>query len=214
MKALLLAAGQGQRMRPHSLHTPKPLMYYGKYRLIEYNLFNLAKAGFKEVFINLSYRSQDFYPILQDGAKYNLKITYIFEPTGGLEAGGTIASNIDLFNNESFLMLSSDLYTNFDLSYFKTLKPQIAHILVKPTTNGLFTIKNNNLSNAGNDHDYANIGVFNPKAFVKWPKNCKIKLGIMFNQMLQQNLIINTSTLPSNNIWQNITNYNQIKKAP
>ena len=210
MKVLLLAAGKGQRMQPDSLNTPKPLLFCGKHRLIEHHLYNLAKAGYREVFINLSYRSQDFYPILGNGSKYKLKIHYVFEPTGGYEAGGTIINSLSYFGKEQFLMISADIYTNLDLKPLQQLRPKIAHLLLTQADSGLFNFKNNQITGPGN-YNYASIGVFNPAAFIGWPKQCKIKLKDILLTHLKNNTTLDASLLPENNIWHNITTHQQLK---
>jgi len=89
MKAMILAAGKGERMRPLTLHTPKPLVQAGGKRLIEYHLEALAKAGFTDIVINHAWLGQQIESYLGDGAQFGLRIRY--SPEGEpLETGGGI----------------------------------------------------------------------------------------------------------------------------
>jgi MurNAc alpha-1-phosphate uridylyltransferase len=210
MKALLLAAGQGKRMQPLSLITPKPLLCIGKYRLIEHHLINLAKAGFTEVLINLHYRSQDFAKILGNGENYNLNITYIYEPNPGLEAGGTIINAKQFLDNNPFLMISSDIFTSYNFKNLKTLNPEIAHLLlIDNNQSNDFNFINGRITSKGS-LSYANIGVFNPTAFDNWPENCKITLSTLINYQLKNNQTINAEIIGKNTMWHNVSTPQQL----
>ena len=89
-KAMILAAGRGERMRPLTDHTPKPLLKVGEKSLIEYHLLKLAKSGIKEIVINIAYKSVTIRETLGNGEKYNLKITYSDEGEEALETAGGI----------------------------------------------------------------------------------------------------------------------------
>jgi len=80
MKAMILAAGRGQRMRPLTDETPKPLLKVGEKALIEYHLYALAKAGFKEIVVNVAFHPQQFLQLLGDGSRYGVRIHYSMEP--------------------------------------------------------------------------------------------------------------------------------------
>ena len=209
MKALLLAAGQGKRMQPLSLITPKPLLFIGKYRLIEHHLINLAKAGFTEVLINLHYRSQDFAKILGNGENYNLNITYIYEPNPGLEAGGTIINAKQFLGNNPFLMISSDIFTNYDFAKLKNMNPHTAHLVLINNGKQVFNFIDGKITNKGN-LDYANIGVFNPTAFDNWPENCKITLSTLITHQLKNNQTINAEIIGKTTVWHNVSTPQQL----
>lgn len=89
MKAMILAAGKGERMRPLTLHTPKPLIQAGGKRLIEYHLEALAKAGFTDIVINHAWLGQQIEGYLGDGSQYGVRIQYSAEGEP-LETGGGI----------------------------------------------------------------------------------------------------------------------------
>jgi len=112
MKALILAAGRGERMRPLSDHTPKPLLEVGGKRLIEWHLEALARAGIREVVINTAWLEDQFPATLGDGARYGLAITYSFEGRdhgGALETAGGIAKALPLLG-DVFWVVSGDIW--------------------------------------------------------------------------------------------------------
>ncbi len=101
MKAMILAAGKGERMRPLTLHTPKPLVQAGGKRLIEYHLEALARAGFTDVVINHAWLGQQIENYLGDGAQFGLRIRY--SPEGEpLETGGGIFQALPLLGMSPF----------------------------------------------------------------------------------------------------------------
>lgn len=214
MQVILLAAGYGKRMRPLSLSCPKPLLYCGKHRLIEYHLYKLGQTNFSEVFINVNYRSQDFIQVLGNGSNYGVKISYLFEAQP-LEAGGTLINAIPKLQPQPFLVISSDIYTDFD---FATLKSKAnishAHLLLTPPKQHSFSgdfdyqPKNNTLSYPGK-YTYANIGVFNPEIFTNWPKSTKIPLINILKPNLKQ---ITATAISSNTTWHNIGNPTQLQQ--
>lgn len=115
MKAMILAAGRGERMRPLTDTTPKPLLMAGKYRLIEYHLINLAKAGFKDVVINVAWHGQQIINTIGNGDKYNLNIMYSNEGDQALETGGGIFNALPLLGDKPFLVINGDVWTDYPL---------------------------------------------------------------------------------------------------
>ena len=113
MDAMILSAGLGTRMRPLTERTPKALLKAGSYRLIEYHLMNLAKAGFKNVVINTSYLAQMFESTLGHGERYGVNITYSHEGAKPLETGGGIRRALPLIGSDPFLIVNADIWTDF-----------------------------------------------------------------------------------------------------
>lgn len=188
MKVLLLAAGQGQRMRPKSLDCPKPLLQCGQHRLIEYHLYQLAAAGFEEIIINVSYRSQDFKPILGDGQRYGLHIEYSHEPQPCYETAGAVIHALPMLGDAPFLMISSDIYTDFAWHSLHHQQPDYAHLILRAptqlTSQGDFHLEQGKITGAG-AYLYANIGVFNPSLFRSWPL-CRLPLRRVLQAHLRQ----------------------------
>ena len=107
MKAMILAAGKGERMRPLTLHTPKPLVPVAGQALIEYHLRALAAAGVREVVINHAWLGQQIEEHLGDGGRFGLRICY--SPEGEpLETGGGIFKALPLLGDDPFLLVNGD----------------------------------------------------------------------------------------------------------
>lgn len=131
MKAMILAAGRGERMRPLTDTIPKPLVEINGKALIEYHLEALRRANIKEVVINVSYFPEQFQARLGHGERYGLKIYYALEPLNNpLETGGGIFNALPYLGHEPFLVLSADLWTNFSFNSLPKLNNQLAHIIL------------------------------------------------------------------------------------
>jgi len=125
MKAMLLAAGEGRRLRPLTLETPKPLLKVGGKALIVYHLEALADAGITEVVINVAYLAEQIKNTLGDGSRWGLSIQYSNEEKP-LETAGGIAHAAHLLGSEPFLLVSSDIWTDFPLRPFVNGELQLA----------------------------------------------------------------------------------------
>ncbi len=116
MKAMILAAGRGERMRPLTLARPKPLLEVGGRALIEHHLQALAAAGFREVVVNLSWLGGQITAVLGDGARFGLRIVYSDEGAEPLETGGGIFRALPLLSPmgvEPFLVLNGDVWMQY-----------------------------------------------------------------------------------------------------
>ena len=121
MRAMILAAGRGERMRPLTDHTPKPLLEAGGKSLIEHHLAALKRAGFRDIVINLAWLGQRIRDHLGDGKKYGLNIQYSDEGEA-LETSGGIIHALPLLGKEAFLVVNGDIWTDYpfqDLSIGK-----------------------------------------------------------------------------------------------
>ena len=117
MRAMILAAGLGNRMRPLTDHTPKPLLCAGGKPLIEYHLENLQRAGIQEIIINLAYLGEKIHARLGDGEQWNLRIRYSQEPEP-LETGGAILRAGDLLGSDPFLLINADVWCDLEFAAF------------------------------------------------------------------------------------------------
>ena len=171
MKAMVLAAGRGERMRPLTDHTPKPLLQAGKHRLIEYHLHNLAAAGFTDVVINVAWLGQQIIDTLGDGQQYKLHIDYSNEGDSALETGGGIFKALPLLGDEPFLVINGDIWTDYPYTKLQNLDPEaMAHlVLVKnPQHNpdGDFYLQDNRLQETGTEKlTFSGIGVYRKEFF-------------------------------------------------
>ena len=166
--ALIFAAGRGERMRPLTEHTPKPLLEAGGKRLVEWHLEALARAGIREVVLNLSHLAAQFPPALGDGARWNLRIRYSEEGPEPLETGGGMLRALPMLGNAPFIALNGDIWTDFDYATLPTEPEGIAHLVMVDNppqhTAGDFVLRGSRL------HDepaprltFAGIGVYRPE---------------------------------------------------
>jgi MurNAc alpha-1-phosphate uridylyltransferase len=118
MKAMILAAGRGERMRALTADEPKPLLAIGATSLIERHLARLAHGGITEVVINLSYRGAQIRARLGDGERFGLAIAYSEEGEPPLETAGGIVQALPLLGEAPFLLVNSDVFTDLDLASF------------------------------------------------------------------------------------------------
>ncbi|MHA6179073.1 N-acetylmuramate alpha-1-phosphate uridylyltransferase MurU [Pseudomonas mohnii] len=129
MKAMILAAGKGERMRPLTLTTPKPLVRAGGVPLIEYHLRALATAGFDEIVINHAWLGRQIEDYLGDGSRYGVHIQY--SPEGEpLETGGGIFRALPLLGDEAFVVVNGDIWTDYDFSVLHQPIVGLAHLVL------------------------------------------------------------------------------------
>ncbi len=115
-KAMILAAGRGERMRPLTDALPKPLLQVGGRRLIEWHLINLARAGVREVVINLSWLGSKISAALGDGSRWGLTLHYSDEGQVPLETGGGIFQALPQLGPEPFWLVNGDVFSDYDFS--------------------------------------------------------------------------------------------------
>ena len=171
MKAMILAAGKGERMRPLTLTTPKPLVRAGGIPLIEYHLKALAVAGFTEVVINHAWLGQLIENYLGDGSQYGVRIQY--SPEGEpLETGGGIFRALPLLGDEAFMVVNGDIWTDYDFSVLHQPITGLAHLVLAdnpahhPT--GDFSLIDGQVRDAQPDAatlTYSGIAVLHPQLF-------------------------------------------------
>lgn len=113
MKAFILAAGRGERMRPLTDRTPKPLIEVGGRTLIEHHLAGLRAAGIRELVVNLGWLGERIRGHLGDGGRYGLRIAYSEEGWPALETGGALRRAQDLLGADPFLLVNGDVYTDY-----------------------------------------------------------------------------------------------------
>lgn len=134
MKAMILAAGLGSRMRPLTDDLPKPLLCAASKPLIEYHLENLQRAGINEVIINLAYLGEKIRAHLGDGSRWNLQIQYSPEPEP-LETGGALIHALTHLGDEPFLLVNADVWCDLEFARFTETRlgaQQEGHLLMVP----------------------------------------------------------------------------------
>ena len=173
MKAMILAAGRGERLRPHTDITPKPLIQVGKHRLIEYHLINLAKAGLKDVVINISWLADQIREALGDGSNYSLNITYSDEGAEALETAGGIINALPYLGDEPFIVINGDIWCDYDLTKLmnRNLEYEAHLVLVnnpEHNTEGDFALEDDMIKNTGDEKlTYSGIGLYTQDFFAE-----------------------------------------------
>jgi N-acetyl-alpha-D-muramate 1-phosphate uridylyltransferase len=170
VKAMVLAAGRGERMRPITDTVPKPLVRVGGRPLIAWHLAALARAGVREVVINLSWLGEQLRAALGTGADFGLRITYSEEGPVPLETGGGILRALPLLGPEPFLVLSGDIWTDIDLGGVQLEPEANAHLVLIPNPphhpRGDFGLEGNVVVQRDSERlTYANVGIYRPEFF-------------------------------------------------
>jgi len=172
MKAMVLAAGRGERMRPLTDHTPKPLLAVGGKPLIAWHLERLAAAGFTDIVINHAHLGQQIEGALGTGSHWGLTIRYSPEPPGALETAGGIVQALPLLGEQPFLVINGDIFCDWDVARAaKALAPgDLAHLVLVPNpghnTNGDFALQGQRVtSDAPHKDTFAGIGIYHPALF-------------------------------------------------
>ena len=128
--ALIFAAGLGERMRPLTEHTPKPLLVAGGKPLIAWHLEKLAAIGVHYVVVNTSHLAEQFPETLGDGARWGLRIRYAYEGTTPLETGGGMLNALPLLGTEPFIVVNGDVWSDADYAALPAVPDGLAHLLM------------------------------------------------------------------------------------
>lgn len=134
MKAMILAAGIGQRMRPLTNHLPKPMLPVGGKPLLRYHLEALANIGVRDVVINLAYLGDKIRTFVGNGAAFGVKVSYSEEPEP-LETGGALLHALPLLGTEPFLLINGDVWTDYpleNLAAYRLQDDEDAHLILVP----------------------------------------------------------------------------------
>lgn len=199
MKAMILAAGLGNRMRPLTDHTPKPLLCAGGKPLIEYHLENLRRAGIREVIINLAYLGEKIRAHLGDGRTFGLSIHYSSEPEP-LETGGAIVQAQDLLGDQPFLLVNGDVWCDLEFSDFiqhHLTGNNRGHLLLVPNPDfhplGDFVLAENGQLSADSGqlklerYTFAGISMLDPQLVTNYPdKRTKFPLAEVLRSAISQ----------------------------
>lgn len=131
MKAMILAAGEGRRMRPLTLNVPKPLLRVDDHSLIEHQIVRLRAAGIHDVVINVAYLADTIQSALGDGSSMGVNITYSVEPEP-LETGGAVNRALPILGAEPFLLINGDVWCDYPLANLKSrgLKDALGHLVL------------------------------------------------------------------------------------
>ena len=167
---MILAAGRGERMRPLTDSTPKPLLEVAGKPLVAHTVERLAQAGFVELVVNLGYRGRQVRAFLGDGARWGTRIAYSDEGDRPIGTGAGIVRALPLLGPGPFLVTSGDLVTDFRFDRLHATQVREVHLVLVPNPDhnpeGDFALEGGALLRARpNRLTYSGIGVFAPTAF-------------------------------------------------
>lgn len=203
MKAMILAAGLGNRMRPLTLYKPKPLLEVGGKPLIVWHIEALAKIGVTEIIINAAWLKDQLVNTLCDGSQFGVKILWSLEDEG-LETAGGLIKALFHFEDQPFLVVNGDVWTRYDFSALKDfeLGDRLAHLVLVDNPpqhpNGDFVLsadgaQQNMVStfeqaNDGEALTFSGISVLSPNLFADLPQG-KRPLAPLLKDAMQQGLV-------------------------
>ncbi|MFZ2724937.1 MAG: nucleotidyltransferase family protein [Methylococcaceae bacterium] len=175
MKAMILAAGRGERMRPLTDHTPKPLLLVAGEPIIVHTIRQLVSAGFTELVINHAHLGAQIEQYLGDGSQYGARIVYSAEGEQGLETAGGIINALPLLGDETFLVVNGDIATDFPFASLRQQNVDLAHLVLvnnpEHHPEGDFALLSNGLVSCAGTKKYtfSGIGLYSPKLFHQHP---------------------------------------------
>jgi N-acetyl-alpha-D-muramate 1-phosphate uridylyltransferase len=170
VRAMVLAAGRGERLRPLTDTLPKPLVAVGGRPLISWHLAALARAGVREVVVNLSWLGERLRAALGDGREFGVTIRYSEEGPVPLETGGGILRALPLLGPEPFLVVSGDVWTDIDFARVQLEPDALAHLVLIANPphhpRGDFGLEGDLVVSADQGRlTYANVGLYRPEFF-------------------------------------------------
>lgn len=224
MKAMILAAGRGERMRPLTDHTPKPLLKVGSEPLIGWHLRRLKTAGITEIVINHAWLGNQIEQTLQNGAHYGVHIAYSPERNGGLETAGGIATALPLLGNEPFLVINGDVLTDIDFQTAFTAAEnlqthkQLAHLWLVDNPphnpNGDFGLLNNGQAASdpqqGRGLTFSGMGVYHPSLFAHTPAHQAAKLAPLLRTAMNEDRV---SAQYHSGLWLDVGTVERLEEA-
>ncbi len=170
MRAMILAAGRGERMRPLTDHTPKPLLSVAGRPLIAHHLEALAAAGVTDVVINISWLGEQIRSALGGGERWGLRLHYSDEGAQALETGGGIFNALPLLGDGPFLVVNGDVWTDYPLARLLREPAGLGHLVLVPNPphhqEGDFALQDGRVLGTGGERlTFSGIGVYRPELF-------------------------------------------------
>jgi N-acetyl-alpha-D-muramate 1-phosphate uridylyltransferase len=198
MQAMILAAGRGERMRPLSDNLPKPLLDVDGKSLLAWQIERLVAAGFRDQVINVAYRGQAIEDVIGDGARFGARIRYSREAQP-LEVAGGIATALPLLNDDVALVISGDLYTEYDYASLRARLeamraasgPPHAHMVMVANPpyhpRGDFALQGRHLAlDEGPRSTFGNIALYRTSLFAELPRGTRLKILPYYRDWIAQ----------------------------
>ncbi len=200
MKAMILAAGRGERMRPLTDHLPKPLLEVGGKPLIVWHIERLVSAGITEIVVNHAHLGRKLIDALGDGSAFGASIRWSAEPAGALETAGGIAHALPLLGQEPFIVVNGDVWCDADIPALAraagTLTPDglRAHLLLVANPphhpGGDFALRDDRVSDEGTERlTFSGIAAYHPLLFSGLDPDAPAKLAPLLRAQMQLNRV-------------------------
>lgn len=193
MKAMILAAGRGERMRPLTDHTPKPLLLAGGKPLIVWHIERLVRAGITDLVINHAHLGAQIEQTLGYGSRFGATIRYSDEGTA-LETAGGIAFALDLLGEEPFAVVNGDIYCDYDFSHLPAIAKQMhdshdtAHLVLvnnpEHHPNGDFGLRDGRVTDTAPKWTFSGIGLYRASLFALIPRGAKAPLAPLLREQI------------------------------
>lgn len=192
MRAMLLAAGRGERLRPLTDRIPKPLIEINGKTLIERHVQAISRSGISEIVVNLSWLGDHIRDFLEDGSRWNVRISYSPEPPGALETAGGIRRALPLLDDDCFLVVSADVLTDYDYARLVNQQPSgLAHLVMVDNpahhAGGDFSLTADGVVQAGEQDrlTYAGVGLFRSRMFADLDPDVTLPLRPLLNEAIR-----------------------------
>lgn len=196
MRAMILAAGRGERMRPLTDRCPKPLLPAADKPLIVYHLERLAAAGFRDIVINYAHLGEQLVNALEDGRQWGLSITWSPEPAGALETAGGIRqalTHLDDGTDSPFLVMNGDIYCDWLIQSHTLATRDLAHLVLVDNPpqhpKGDFVLTGNRVATQSGEASaltFAGIGFYRPSLFSELIVGSAAKLAPLLRDAMTQ----------------------------
>jgi MurNAc alpha-1-phosphate uridylyltransferase len=211
MKAMILAAGRGVRMRPLTDTMPKPLVRIHSKPLIQYHIEALAKAGITDIVINVCHMGGRIRGYLQDGHRFGVNITYSIEQQP-LEMAGGIIKALPLLGDAPFIVISADIWTAYDYAELPTDPKGMAHLVLTTNPpehpNGDFGLQDGLVTlEEANRFTFGGIGVYRPELF-NGLEVAPMTIGPILREAIPKKLVTGEHFAGR---WHNVGNLQQVK---
>ena len=214
-RAMIFAAGRGERMRPLSDATPKPLLRVGQKMLIEHHIEKLAAIGVEDIVVNTSHLAEQFPVALGDGSRWGVSIRYSYEGEKPLETGGGIRHALPLLGAAPFIGVAADIVSDYDYAKLPTEPNGLAHLVMVP--NPAFHVRGDfwldgarlNQQGVGERLTFSSIGVYRPE-LIAGETAAAFKLLPHFQRAIREGAL---SGERFGGYWANIGTPEQLREA-
>jgi len=214
-RAMIFAAGRGERMRPLSDSTPKPLLRVGEKMLIEHHIEKLAAIGVEEIVVNTSHLAEQFPAALGDGSRWGVSVRYSYEGEKPLETGGGIKHALPLLGDAPFIGVAADIVSDYDYAKLPAEPDGLAHLVMVPNPafhpRGDFWLDGSRLNEAGVGErlTFSSIAVYRPE-LVASESAAAFKLLPHFQRAMREGHL---SGERFDGYWANIGTPDQLREA-